>query len=407
MQPPVAKPIVINLVSQQRAFNLCKALPLSRALDGGDQLEAVEILDVLTAAKIPHVAKIGDANLEHTLPAMLAALDMLLGGDAFEARTWPTERASALGAAMRSFYGGSAQVLPDAPPRAHSVEHALAKQVKAIFEGKDAQWSAFVKKSIDITAESAQEAAISKGNEFLSMAALDAYLKRHGTKADSTAITRFSTGLGDQADALSERVLLWLMRLGKQMAAAAAPALDLSMLPSATHSVPDFAGDEDERRARSALRADAMEVAKDVAAQRKLADLLALCDDPTKLQLALEKETSEPLRRLLRSGDDVEKALHGTHAFRTRRRASHTRDSTERRPPLLAADGTRRSSRQRLLRSPEPEESRARHAASAHHTMDERVCDATPVGIACTRLPRSHDLEESRGMLNGHRPGIP
>ena len=310
MEPAFSEPITITSASQLRAFKLIKHLPLSRGFDSGAALDATDIINVLKGAQVPCTISIGDPGLEHSLPAMLAALDMLLVGDGFATRTWPTEKASALGAAMRNFHGASPMdVDADAPQ-----EHPLAKCLLSVFEGKQDQCHAFINKSVEITTDSAAEASLCKGEHFLAVAALDAFLGARGSNADKQAIGRFKTSMGSSPDSLVPRCLLWIIQLqkGKQ---SAPKEVDTSMLPDNRHSgTPDFAGDESERRARSTLRADAVAVAQSTNAQLRLTELVELCDEPAKLQLQLEKEDNLALRRLLRSGDDIEKALHGMHA---------------------------------------------------------------------------------------------
>ena len=74
----------------------------------------------------------------------------------------------------------------------------------------------------------------------------------------------------------------------------------------------DFTGSEREQRERAALREDAELLKADSGALSRLSAMAqAVATDPTQLFQAANREPSEPLLRLIHSGDEVRKALTG------------------------------------------------------------------------------------------------
>jgi hypothetical protein len=89
---------------------------------------------------------------------------------------------------------------------------------------------------------------------------------------------------------------------------------------------PDLSGEEEERRLRTTLWADADAIEHDSQARQRLTAYASLTDaaNSAALNSAVQSEPSVALKRLITSGADIEKAMAGTFRPPHTLRPSHT-----------------------------------------------------------------------------------
>ena len=211
--------------------------------------------------------------------------------------------------------GGSGGVPPGAVAPPHP-PHGISTTPRVdALEGKSipGEFVVFLSEVIPWVAPSSRVAALAKYPS-LARAELERWLKAQGPRADP-ALLRGAAGaaLCSASDLLSTCVVF-----GEGAHAVANPTnpsggvgLGNGVSPFLI-TAPDTSGSEAEQRERTALREDAVLLIGDPAARARLtamAKTMAL--DPPLLWKTASEEASEPLKRLLFSGDEVRQALAG------------------------------------------------------------------------------------------------
>ena len=208
--------------------------------------------------------------------------------------------------------GGSGALAGGAAPPPPGI--SSTPRVDAL-EGKSipGEFQVFLSDVIPWVAPSSRVAALAKFPD-LARAELERWLKAQGPRADP-ALLRGAAGaaLCSASDLL--KICVVFGEGGQAVANPTHPSGGVGLGNGVSPfliTAPDTSGSEAEQRERTALREDAVLLISDPAARGRLtamAKTMAL--DPPLLWKSATEEASEPLRRLLFSGDEVRQALAG------------------------------------------------------------------------------------------------
>ena len=198
--------------------------------------------------------------------------------------------------------------IPPTNPRAAPAggqERVDALKKRAVDEGA---FASFLTDASSLTARDAMEALTFAKYPALAEKALERWLKAKGAAA--TAIVLGGVEGSASAEALVG-VVLALRATAESPGDLAPPGLATKGLPMLGVQ-PDFTGTTVERRERVALREDAQLLSVDKSALARLEAMAKAASYDRALVFKLaEAEVSEPLIRLIHSGDEVERALSG------------------------------------------------------------------------------------------------
>lgn len=313
-----------------RVAKLIGALPASKSMTMG-KVATSEALETIKAALEPGLLTVTDPAAQGFDAAFVGYcmyIEGILAKPGADARSWPNLVPARLGDEIKKFASGATGTGTNSnPPPNANIPPAATGNAASRFPRVDAlralaldtpSWDAFHLNSTSVTMANKPEAQRNQAanSEYIRDGCLEAYLKSCGDDGSVNNIRALTGALN--ADMLLSTIMIDILPTSSTSGSGGASGSGSASGSSSSHAgislliTPDNTGTTEDKEKRSALRGDAEDVCKSdaaLAALDQLADYANRGDD--RLVGSINAASSEALKRLVRSEDDVQTALQG------------------------------------------------------------------------------------------------